>query len=324
MKAGQALKWRVEHLDSPSFLFALFKGQLAPSVAKVFHKKLVPRLGTFLGEWNDDMVKQAMQQTMDDLEALNPSVSQPVSLVAALGMGDRVFVCGCGDAHASLARLGCSSPADGDSAIACLSAARDSRQGLLPSRFSSVGSVELGQGYEGLVLHCGGNVDAKILEPALDCFSGRPRAAGGAVLQHLSGPGAVCVAFFDAPLEAGLPEPASVRCKHIVLKFVTDKIKRPTDHARRVITRNQESAEQALRALLVQLKADPSTFSQLARSHSECPTALKGGDQSGDLGWIRRGRRPKNFEEAVFGLKVGDLSDIVVVENSAHIILRVA
>mmetsp|Transcript_97706 Transcript_97706/g.260843 ORF Transcript_97706/g.260843 Transcript_97706/m.260843 type:complete len:270 (+) Transcript_97706:330-1139(+) len=269
------------------------------------------------------MVKEAMVQTMDDIEALCPPASQSMSFVAALGMGERVIVCGCGDAHASLARLG-SSSSDDDVPIACLSGTRDGRQGLLPSRFTSTGSVEVGQGHEALVLHCGEEVDLQVLQLALDTFSGRPRAAGGAILQHLRGPAAVCVAFFDMPVEVGLTEPASVRCKHIVLKFVTDKIKKPTDHTRKVVTRNQESAEQALRGLLTKLKADSSTFSQLARSHSECPSALKGGDQSGDVGWIRRGRRPRHFEEAVFSLKVGDLSDVVVVDNSAHIILRVA
>jgi parvulin-like peptidyl-prolyl isomerase len=59
-------------------------------------------------------------------------------------------------------------------------------------------------------------------------------------------------------------------------------------------------------------------FAKLAKEHSDDPgNASKGGD----LGWFKRGRMAKPFEEAAFGLKeTGDISGVVETRFGYHII----
>lgn len=66
-----------------------------------------------------------------------------------------------------------------------------------------------------------------------------------------------------------------------------------------------------------QLKSNPKLFEELAIKFSQDPgSATKGGS----LGSFGRGAMVKPFEEAVFGMKVGDISDVVESEFGYHII----
>ena len=68
--------------------------------------------------------------------------------------------------------------------------------------------------------------------------------------------------------------------------------------------------------VLVRLKAGE-TFSDLAKELSNDGSAKKGGD----LGWVRKGRMVKPFEEALFALaKPGDISGIVETRFGLHVI----
>lgn len=79
----------------------------------------------------------------------------------------------------------------------------------------------------------------------------------------------------------------------------------------------QEKAEQ----ILQQLKVAPAKFSELAAQHSQDPgSAAKGGD----LGEFGRGAMVKPFEDAVFSLKVGELSGVVESDFGFHIIKLLA
>ena len=77
-----------------------------------------------------------------------------------------------------------------------------------------------------------------------------------------------------------------------------------------------KAKEQAIE-IEAQLKADPKRFEELAAKFSQDPgSATKGGS----LGSFGRGAMVKPFEDAVFNMKVGDISDVVESEFGFHII----
>ncbi len=67
--------------------------------------------------------------------------------------------------------------------------------------------------------------------------------------------------------------------------------------------------------LLRQLK-EGADFAELARNHSDDPSARRGGD----LRWVHRGRMPKAFEDVAFSLEPGTLSDVFQTPQGFHII----
>ncbi len=69
--------------------------------------------------------------------------------------------------------------------------------------------------------------------------------------------------------------------------------------------------------LLAQLKVDPSRFAELAKTYSQDPGSAKNG---GDLGFFTRGKMVKPFNDAVFSMKKGDISDLVQTDFGYHII----
>ena len=60
------------------------------------------------------------------------------------------------------------------------------------------------------------------------------------------------------------------------------------------------------------------TFEELAGKYSDCSSAKKGGD----LGMFGPGQMQKPFEDAAFGLEVGEMSEAVDTDSGVHIILR--
>ena len=70
-------------------------------------------------------------------------------------------------------------------------------------------------------------------------------------------------------------------------------------------------------ALLAQLRESPSRFAELAKARSQDPGSAA---QGGDLDFFARGAMVKPFEEAVFALQKGQISDVVESEFGFHII----
>ena len=73
--------------------------------------------------------------------------------------------------------------------------------------------------------------------------------------------------------------------------------------------------------LLAEGKEDrAAAMAKLAARYSDCSSAKSGGN----LGFFKRGRMQKPFEDAAFALQVGSVSDIVETESGVHVILRTA
>ncbi|TSE28427.1 Peptidyl-prolyl cis-trans isomerase D [Tepidimonas thermarum] len=96
------------------------------------------------------------------------------------------------------------------------------------------------------------------------------------------------------------------RAAHILLQVAPDA---PADQKARV----RAQAEQ----ILAEVRRDPARFAELARQHSQDPGSAARG---GDLDWFGRGAMVKPFEDAVFALQKGQISDIVESEFGLHII----
>jgi len=119
----------------------------------------------------------------------------------------------------------------------------------------------------------------------------------------------------EAPVDA-------VQVLHIVRKHKGSL--RPSSKRDDKITCSLEQATEVLQKLQVLLaRAEASllrpTFEVLAKEHSDCGTAIRGGD----LGIVRRGKTSKAFEDAAFALGVGQMSPITSTDSGVHIILRV-
>ena len=120
-------------------------------------------------------------------------------------------------------------------------------------------------------------------------------------------------------------EPKEVRTLHILKKHRGSR--RPASWRNPKITDTKEKAMSDLRELMSILDESKgnveelrATFEELAKTESDCSSAKRGGD----LGFFGRKKMQPAFEKASFGLKVGELSDIVDTSSGVHVILRIA
>jgi len=72
--------------------------------------------------------------------------------------------------------------------------------------------------------------------------------------------------------------------------------------------------ETLARQLREELK-NGASFAELSAKHSRAPNAKRGGE----IGFVSRGELPKMFEEEIFRLKPGEISDVIRTETSFHI-----
>jgi len=83
-------------------------------------------------------------------------------------------------------------------------------------------------------------------------------------------------------------------------------------------TRTKAEARKRAEEVLAKAKAPGADFAALAKEYSEGPSGKKGGD----LGEFEKGKMHKNFEEAAWKLKAGEISDIVETPFGFHVIKR--
>lgn len=82
-------------------------------------------------------------------------------------------------------------------------------------------------------------------------------------------------------------------------------------NAAHILVKEQSKANE-----LVSMIKSGQDFAQLARTHSECPSAKNGGS----LGWFGRGQMVKEFEDAAFSGKKGDVVGPVKTQFGWHVI----
>ena len=100
-------------------------------------------------------------------------------------------------------------------------------------------------------------------------------------------------------------ESEKVKASHILLQISPDASEE-----------EKTAAKSTLQTVLEEAKGG-ADFAELAKKHSQCPSASQGGD----LGYFTRGRMVPEFEEAAFKLETGQISDIVETQFGYHIIL---
>ncbi len=116
------------------------------------------------------------------------------------------------------------------------------------------------------------------------------------------------------PAEAGKesPIPEEFSAAHILISF------KGAQNAKPEITRTKEEALKRAEEVVKKAKADPESFGKLAAEYSDGPTAQRGGN----LGVWTKGRMVPEFDTAVSGMKVGDISAPVETMFGYHVIRR--
>jgi nitrogen fixation protein NifM len=71
-----------------------------------------------------------------------------------------------------------------------------------------------------------------------------------------------------------------------------------------------------IEAVLEELKAKPESFAELATRHSECPSALHGGE----LGYAKAGQLYPQLDEVIFQMAEGEFSEVLESEAGFHIV----
>ncbi len=112
-------------------------------------------------------------------------------------------------------------------------------------------------------------------------------------------------AFFEANKTSYL-QPERASAQHILIRPAS------ASDADRV------TAESRLENIRTQIEQGQA-FADLATAHSDCPSGKSNG---GSLGWFARGMMVPEFDEVVFAMDVGELSDIIETQFGFHLIYK--
>lgn len=81
--------------------------------------------------------------------------------------------------------------------------------------------------------------------------------------------------------------------------------------------REKEEARKKAQAIAAEVRGDPASFAEVAKRESQDPGTK---DKGGDLGFNARGSFVKPFEDALYRMKPGQISDVVESEFGFHVI----
>lgn len=111
--------------------------------------------------------------------------------------------------------------------------------------------------------------------------------------------------------------PDKVRASHILCKHTGSRnpVSRRTGQS---VVLDKASATAEIKSIIERIKSEPNQFSLIAQQRSDCGSFSRGGD----LGFFGRGEMQKAFEDATFGLQVGQISGVVDTDSGIHVILR--
>ncbi len=126
-------------------------------------------------------------------------------------------------------------------------------------------------------------------------------------------PGAVSVPVttpFGFSVLRRLPLPRMFAASHILVAWA--------GAPRSKATRSKQEARELVDELAGKAAASPASFAELARAHSDCPSARGGGN----LGFFPRGSMVPPFQQALEALKVGQISAVVETGFGYHVIRR--
>ncbi|KIJ97905.1 hypothetical protein K443DRAFT_133686 [Laccaria amethystina LaAM-08-1] len=123
---------------------------------------------------------------------------------------------------------------------------------------------------------------------------------------------------YEYLINNGNPHAGQVRASHLLIKHKDSR--RPSSWKEQNITRTKEEAIAILREHQAAINGSTDKFTELASEHSDCSSHTHGGD----LGWFGRGQMQKPFEDAAYGLKVGEISDVISSDSGVHLVLRTA
>ncbi|KAL2017522.1 hypothetical protein VTK56DRAFT_2014 [Thermocarpiscus australiensis] len=111
-------------------------------------------------------------------------------------------------------------------------------------------------------------------------------------------------------------QPGKIRAAHLLVKHRDSR--RPSSWRENQITRSKEEAFEIIKGYETRIKNGEISLGQLALTESDCSSARK----QGDLGYFGRGDMQKEFEEAAFALRPGEISGVVETASGLHLIER--
>ncbi|KAH7416884.1 peptidyl-prolyl cis-trans isomerase-like protein 1 [Cadophora sp. MPI-SDFR-AT-0126] len=120
----------------------------------------------------------------------------------------------------------------------------------------------------------------------------------------------------DSALNGHAGNSGKIRASHLLVKHKDSR--RPSSWREAEIKRTKEEAMSIILGHESRIRSGQSSLGQLAVSESDCSSARK----MGDLGFFGRGDMQKEFEEAAFQLKPGEMSHVVETASGLHLIER--